>query len=73
MCVAIPMELVAREGTRGTARAAGLELEIALDLLEEVEVGDYVIVHAGYAIQRLTAAEARETLELFAMLEESKP
>jgi hydrogenase expression/formation protein HypC len=70
MCLAIPMQLVAVRGTRGTARAGGLEVEVALELVDDAAVGDFVIVHAGYAIQRLSADEARETLEIFAKLEE---
>jgi len=78
MCVAFPMELVAIDrGTkerggaaaRGTVRSGGLELEVGLDLLDEVVVGDYVIVHAGYAIQRLTAEEARESLAILEKLQ----
>jgi hydrogenase expression/formation protein HypC len=66
MCLAIPMKLVARDGTRGTAQVSGVSRQVALDLLPEAEVGDYVIVHAGYGIQRLDEAEALQILETLA-------
>jgi hydrogenase expression/formation protein HypC len=57
-------------GRTARARSAGLEIDVALDLVDGVSVGDYVIVHAGYAIQRLSEHEALETL---AILERMDP
>lgn len=68
MCLAVPMEVVKIEGKLGRARYGEIELEVGLDLLEEIAVGDYVIVHAGYAIQRILADEAKETLAIFERL-----
>ncbi len=65
MCVAIPMELVRVDGTRGVVRQSGVELTVALDLLEDPKVGDYVVVHAGFAIQSMAPEEAREALAIF--------
>jgi len=64
MCVAIPMKLVEKNDTTGIVEMEGLRQEISLQLLEDVEVGNYVIVHAGFAIERLDESEAMETLEL---------
>ena len=72
MCLAMPMEVVRIEGARGLVRSAGIELEVGLELVQDVAPGDYVIVHAGYAISALPADEARETLAIFAQLEESE-
>ncbi len=47
----------------------GVRKEISLALVENVAVGDYVIVHVGYALQKLDPAEAKKTLELFAGLD----
>jgi len=71
MCLAVPMEVVSIDGARALVRAEGIELTAALDLVEEVEEGDFVIVHAGYAIQVLPADEARETLAILDRLRES--
>ena len=69
MCLAVPMRLERVEGALGLARSAGLELDVALDLVPEALEGDYVIVHAGYAIQSLSEEEAKETLAILARLE----
>ncbi|MFO8072932.1 MAG: HypC/HybG/HupF family hydrogenase formation chaperone [Polyangia bacterium] len=69
--MATPLEVLAvGEGTARVA-SAGVELDVATDLIEELEVGDYLIVHAGYAIQRLEPEEAAETLAVLQRLEES--
>ena len=70
MCVAVPMKIQTIEGDLGQAEMAGVNRRISLALLPEARVGDYVIVHAGYAIERLDEAEALKTLELFRQLGE---
>lgn len=66
MCLGIPMELMKREGENmGIARLGVLEKKVSLALLDDVEVGDYLIVHAGFAIQKLDKEEALKTLEIF--------
>jgi len=65
MCLAIPAKLVEKKGTLGVAEIGGLRHEVDLRLLEDVKVGDYVIIHAGFGIQKLDTKEAEETLALF--------
>lgn len=65
MCLAVPMKVTSIHGDRAQALLGDVEREIGLAMLPEVQVGDYVIVHAGFAIQRLDEREAEETLELF--------
>ncbi len=67
MCLAVPMQLVARREWDGTAELGGVERQVSLMLCPEAQVGGYVLVHAGYAIATVDAAEARKTL---AILEE---
>lgn len=64
MCLAAPMELVAVDGADGTAEVDGVRYAVRLDLVEGAGEGDFVLVHAGYAIQVVDAEAARETLEL---------
>lgn len=64
MCLAIPMELVDRRELEGDVELSGVRRRVSLMLLPEAEVGDYLLVHAGYAIGRIDAEEARKTLEL---------
>ena len=65
MCLAVPMKVTSITGDRARALLGDVEREIGLAMLPEVQVGDYVIVHAGFAIQRLDELEAQETLDLF--------
>lgn len=68
MCVAVPMKVLSVHGDRAIAQIGEVEREIGLAILPEVKAGDYVIVHAGFAIQALDEAEALETLALFAQI-----
>ncbi len=64
MCLAVPGKLVRIEGDVGFVEFQGAERRIGLMLLPEARVGDYVLVHAGYAIQRMDEVEAQENLRL---------
>jgi len=64
MCLAIPMVLVERNEFEGVAEIDGVQRQISVMFVPEAEVGDYVLVHAGYAIGQVDADEAAKTLEL---------
>jgi len=64
MCLAIPMRLVERRDFEGEVELNGVRRKISLMLLPEAEVGEFVLVHAGYAIGKLDEEEARQTIEL---------
>lgn len=64
MCLGVPMRLTSIDGREGRAELDGVARKVALDLVQDVKVGDYVIVHAGYAIQILDEKSAQETLDL---------
>ena len=65
MCLAIPVQVVAIDDDRmATIELSGVSRKVALDLTPETQVGDYVIVHVGFAIQRLDEREAKVTLAL---------
>ncbi|HSD60797.1 MAG TPA: HypC/HybG/HupF family hydrogenase formation chaperone [Burkholderiales bacterium] len=69
MCLAIPAQLVdIRDADTGVVDLSGVRKEVSLALVDGVAVGDYVIVHVGYALQKLDADEAEKTLKLFAEL-----
>ncbi|HEX4944491.1 MAG TPA: HypC/HybG/HupF family hydrogenase formation chaperone [Usitatibacteraceae bacterium] len=70
MCLAIPAKVVElRDGDQAVIDLAGVRKEISLALVEDVRPGDYVIVHVGYALQKLDPEEAAKTLALFAGVE----
>jgi len=65
MCLGVPMKILSKEGDTVIAEVDGVQKEASVMLLgEEVAVGDYVIVHAGFAISRLDEEYAEETLRL---------
>lgn len=66
MCLAIPMEVLKIEGQSAEVQVGGTRHVVRLDVISEIpEVGDYVIVHAGFALTRLDREEAIATLKLF--------
>lgn len=65
MCLAIPARVVAVKGNTATVDFGGVTRAISIALLESVAVDDYVIVHTGYAIQKMDREEAEKTLELW--------
>ena len=66
MCLAIPAKVVQKlENDQALVEVGGVHNRISLMLVEDVTVGDYVIVHVGFAIARLNADEAEKSLALF--------
>ncbi len=65
MCLAIPALVKSINGDEAEAELGGLSLNISIVLTPEVQVGDYVLLHTGYAISVLDEEEAEETLRLF--------
>ncbi len=68
MCLAIPMRIVEIDGFLAVAEVDGVRREARLDLLPEVAVGDYVLVHAGLAIAAVDPQDAEETLSFLRQL-----
>ncbi len=64
MCLAIPAKIVAIENQMGLIDMDGTQREVSLLLLEQPQVGEYVIVHAGFALHKVDEAEARASLEV---------
>jgi hydrogenase expression/formation protein HypC len=67
MCLGIPMQVIAVDGYLARCSAQGIEREVSLFLLQDepVATGDFVMVHVGYAIQKMTAQQARSAWELY--------
>jgi hydrogenase expression/formation protein HypC len=71
MCLAVPMKVVSIDANLAVVESQGIETTVSIDLTPEAALGDFVIVHAGFAIQRLDPEEAKVTLEIFERLEKS--
>ncbi|MBC7254544.1 MAG: HypC/HybG/HupF family hydrogenase formation chaperone [Chloroflexi bacterium] len=65
MCLAVPLRVVSIEGATAEVEMGGVTRRVSLVLVPETQVGDYVLVHTGFAISRLDEEEAEETLALF--------
>lgn len=65
MCLAVPAKIVDRVDMMATVEVSGVTRQVSLMLLPDAKVGDYVLVHAGFAIQTVDEEEAKRTLELF--------
>lgn len=67
MCLGVPMRVVERDGFVARCEAKGIERSVSLFLLqhEDIVAGDHVMVHVGYAIQKMSAAEAQSAWELY--------
>lgn len=68
MCLAVPAEIksVAEDGMEALALIGGIEKKVDVSLIEDPKPGDWVIVHVGFALNRIDAAEAEETLKVLA-------
>ncbi len=67
MCLGIPMKIIEINGNMGYVEINNVKREIGLMLIEDPQIGDWVIVHAGFAISKLEEEEAEESLKLITM------
>lgn len=70
MCLAVPARIISREDMMAMVEVSGVTRQISLMLQPEAKVGDFVLMHAGFAIQTVDEEEARKTLELLKELED---
>ncbi|MGI6461385.1 MAG: HypC/HybG/HupF family hydrogenase formation chaperone [Candidatus Hydrogenedentales bacterium] len=70
MCLAIPAQITEIDGARGKVTLAGNVRDADFSLIDEPALGDWVLVHAGFAIEKLEPDDAQETLALFSELQE---
>lgn len=63
MCLAVPLKLIEINGSEAVGESLGMRRKLRVDFIEEPKIGDYVIVHAGFAIERLPERQALEDLE----------
>lgn len=63
MCLAVPLRIIAIDGKNATGEAMGMTRQIRVDFIHEPVIGDYVMVHAGFAIERLPEKQALEDIE----------
>ena len=64
MCLGIPMQIISITENEAIAQVEDVKREISLDLIDNANVGDYVLVHAGFAIEKMDASTAQESIQL---------
>ena len=69
MCLAVPLKLISIDGNNAVGEALGATREIRVDFIPEPRLGEYVIVHAGFAIERLPEGQALEDIQAWEEVE----
>ncbi len=64
MCLSVPAKVISIDNDKAIVSIGGTKYEASLQLLEDVKVGDYILLHTGFAIQKLSEEEAQETIKL---------
>lgn len=70
MCLSIPAQILYLEGDHATVSIGGIEVSANVSLIEDVQKGDYILVHSGFALEKIDEEEARKTLEVFKAYED---
>lgn len=73
MCLAIPAKVISVNGPTAKVHIEDVEYPASLLLLDDVKVGDYIMLHAGFAIQKVDADYAEETMRLLTEMDKNKP
>jgi hydrogenase expression/formation protein HypC len=72
MCLSIPVRIVSVDGQMAEVSAGGTLFRAGLHMLEDIKEGDYVLLHAGFAIQKISKSDAEETIRLFEEMNNSQ-
>ena len=71
MCLAVPLRIAELDGNNAVGERDGIRRNIRVDFISEPKIGDYVIVHAGFAIERLPEGQALDDLEAWEELDDA--
>jgi hydrogenase expression/formation protein HypC len=69
MCLSIPAKIISIEGKTARASVGGTIINVGLHMIDDIKEGDYVLVHTGFALQKISDDEAQETLKLIREME----
>ncbi|WFD12256.1 HypC/HybG/HupF family hydrogenase formation chaperone [Tepidibacter hydrothermalis] len=71
MCVAVPAEVIEIKENEALVNFGGVKKTVNINLVDDLKIGDYVLLHAGCAMQKVDKEEAEKTLEIFRLLSEN--
>jgi hydrogenase expression/formation protein HypC len=69
MCLSVPAKIISVDGNSAKVSVGGMLLNVSLHLVDDAKTGDYVLVHTGFALQKISEEEALETIELIRQLD----
>ena len=72
MCLSIPARIISIEGNMAEVSAGGSVFKAGLQMVDGVKIGDYILLHAGFAIQKISEEDAAETLKLLREMDETR-
>lgn len=73
MCLSIPAKILSIEGNTAQASVGGAVIRTSLHLVDNVKVGDYILIHTGFALQKISDEEAMEMIRIIRELEQEIP
>jgi hydrogenase expression/formation protein HypC len=71
MCLSIPAKIVSIDGDMADVSIGGTIFKAGLHMIENPEIGDYILLHAGFAIQKISGQEAEETLRILREMDDA--
>lgn len=71
MCLSIPVKIVSIDGSMAEVSAGGTLFKAGLHMIDDAKVGDYVLLHAGFAIQKISEEDAAETLKILREMDDA--
>lgn len=72
MCLSVPAKILSIEGQMASASVGGAIVQTGLHLLDDVKVGDYVLIHTGFAIQKVSEEDALETIRIIEEIDKAQ-
>jgi len=72
MCLSVPAQIIAIDGLMADVSVGGTIFRAGIHMVEDARVGDYILLHAGFAIQKISEKEALETIEILREMNESQ-
>jgi hydrogenase expression/formation protein HypC len=73
MCLSIPAKIISINGNKAKVSLGGAEINAALHLIDNIKVGDYILLHSGFAIQKIDEKEALDTIQLIKEISTGDP
>lgn len=71
MCLGIPLKIIEIDGKNAVGEANGIKRSIRIDCISDIAIGEYVMVHAGFALEKMSKKDALDTIDAFSEVEKA--